>query len=135
MWKYVNMHCLSGSSSNYKRKRKRSDSILWQNPLHTQKIQKSNVTTQKRHQKLQLHNDCELRTVIKGNYSHPTVVVKPVNGILELKWGNNDTWDTRKRKYQKCMWHFYIHCKYFKYFYNAKSLLIMQMQSSLLEHS
>ena len=34
----------------FRRKRKRSDSILWQNPLHRQKKNpKSNVTTQKRY--------------------------------------------------------------------------------------
>ena len=38
--------------------RKRSDSILWQKPLHWQKSPTSNVTTQKRHQKHRLHNDC-----------------------------------------------------------------------------
>ena len=38
-------------------KRKRSDSDLWQKPLHRQKIKKkNNVTT--RHQNLRLHNDC-----------------------------------------------------------------------------
>ena len=36
---------------NKKRKKKRSDSVLWQKPLHRQKNPKSNVTTQKRHQK------------------------------------------------------------------------------------
>ena len=41
-----------------KRTRKRSDSVLWQKPLHPQKNSKSNVTTHKRHQKLRLHNDC-----------------------------------------------------------------------------
>ena len=39
-----------------KRKRKKSDSVLWQKPFHRQKNPKSNVTTQKRHQKLRLHN-------------------------------------------------------------------------------
>ena len=34
----------------FKRKRKRSDSALWQKPLHPQKNPKSNVTTQTRHQ-------------------------------------------------------------------------------------
>ena len=43
-----------------KEKRKRSDSVLWQKPLHPQKLQKSIVKTFKKcHQnKLQLHNDC-----------------------------------------------------------------------------
>ena len=43
-----------------KRKRKRSDSVLWQKPLHPQKNQIGNVTTHKRHQKRRLHNDCGL---------------------------------------------------------------------------
>ena len=34
------------------RKRKRSDSVLWQKPEHLQKNQNSDVTTQKRHQDL-----------------------------------------------------------------------------------
>ena len=34
-----------------KRKRKRSDSVLWQKPLHKQKCQKGKVTTQKTPQK------------------------------------------------------------------------------------
>ena len=41
-----------------KRKRKRSDSVVWQTPLHPQTNPKRYVTTQKRHQKLRLHNDC-----------------------------------------------------------------------------
>ena len=40
------------------RKNKRYDSVLWQKPLHPQKNPKSKVTTQKRQQKLRLHNDC-----------------------------------------------------------------------------
>ena len=40
------------------KKMKRSDSVLLQKPLHPQKNPKSNVTTQKRNQKLRLHNDC-----------------------------------------------------------------------------
>ena len=44
--------------SSLQRKRKRSDSVLWQKPLHPQNNPKSNVTTQKRHQKLWLHNYC-----------------------------------------------------------------------------
>ena len=40
-----------------KRKGERSDSVLWQKPLHPQKNPKSNVTIPKRHQKLRLHND------------------------------------------------------------------------------
>ena len=39
-------------------KRKRSDTVLWQKPPHPQNNPKSNVTTQKRHQKLWLHNYC-----------------------------------------------------------------------------
>ena len=39
-------------------KRRRSDPVLWQNPLYQQKIRKPKDNTHKRHQKLQLHNDC-----------------------------------------------------------------------------
>ena len=38
------------------------------------------MTTHKRHQKLRLHNADQLRTVSLGNDSHPTGVVKLVNG-------------------------------------------------------
>ena len=41
-----------------KRKRKRYDPALWQKPLHPQKTPKSKVTTQKRHHKRGLHDDC-----------------------------------------------------------------------------
>ena len=40
-----------GSIINGKRKRKRSDSVLWQKPLHQQKCQKGKVTTQTTPQK------------------------------------------------------------------------------------
>ena len=70
--------------------------------LHRQKNSKSNVTTQNRHQKLRLHNDCGyVRLLLNavsatrlyngeceptydgqlGNDSHPIGVVKPVYGI------------------------------------------------------
>ena len=41
-----------------KRKRRRSDPVLWQNPLYQQEIRKPKDNTHKRHQKLRLHNDC-----------------------------------------------------------------------------
>ena len=41
----------NANNLDIKRKRKRSDSVLWQKPLHRQKNPKSNVTTHKRHQK------------------------------------------------------------------------------------
>ena len=46
------------TETSVKRKRKRSDSVLWQKPLRPQKTPKSNVTTRKRHHKIWLHNDC-----------------------------------------------------------------------------
>ena len=52
--------CLSSTVlqvSMVKRKRRRSDSVLWQKPLYQQTIRKPKDNT-KRHQKLQLHNDC-----------------------------------------------------------------------------
>ena len=45
-------------STSTKRKRRRSDPVLWQNPLYQQKIRKPKDNTHKRHQKLRLHNDC-----------------------------------------------------------------------------
>ena len=47
-----------GISVDIKRKRRRSDPVLWQNPLYQQKIRKPKDNTHKRHQKLRLHNDC-----------------------------------------------------------------------------
>ena len=55
-------------------------------PLHPQKNTKCKVTTQKRHQKFRLHNDCgptkdgQLEQKKKKKNSHPTGVIKPVNG-------------------------------------------------------
>ena len=43
----------------FKRKRKKSDSVLWKNPYTNSKFQNSKVTTQKRHQNPRLHNDWE----------------------------------------------------------------------------
>ena len=44
--------------SSLKRKRKKLDSSVWQNPLHPQKYPKKQHENSKRHQKLRLHNDC-----------------------------------------------------------------------------
>ena len=41
-----------------KEKRKRSDSVLWQKPLHQQKCQKGKVTTQTTPQKVRLNSGC-----------------------------------------------------------------------------
>ena len=50
----LKVHRLNRSANSQllwiKRKRKRSDSVLWQKPLHRQKNPKSNMTTQNRHQ-------------------------------------------------------------------------------------
>ena len=43
--------CLTGNTTILKTKRRRSDPVLWQMPLHQQKCQKGNVTTQKTPQK------------------------------------------------------------------------------------
>ena len=54
------IHC-PNVGPTYERKRKRSDSVLWQKSLHPQKNKKSNVTTitkKKHHQKLRFHYDC-----------------------------------------------------------------------------
>ena len=46
---YLQVYCVvcSCTDGNYKWKRKRSDSVLWQKPLQQQKNPKSNVTTHK----------------------------------------------------------------------------------------
>ena len=64
-----------------KRKRKRSDSILWQKPLHQQKCQKGKVTTQQHTKKFDYTAVADrLRTVSWSNYSHPTGVVNRFTG-------------------------------------------------------
>ena len=67
------------SFPHMKRKRKTSDSVLWQKPLHPQKNKKSNATTQEHHQRLWQLSDTtianRLRTVSSRNESQPTGVV------------------------------------------------------------
>ena len=61
------------------RKRKGSDSILWQKPLHQQKIQNSKVTIQKRNQKFNYTTIADWRRAVSlSNDIDPTGVVKPV---------------------------------------------------------
>ena len=64
----------------YKRKTKRSDSVLWQKPLHQQKNPKSKVTTKtlpKTSITQRLRTDLG-RSVGVTAASHPTGVVKPI---------------------------------------------------------
>ena len=66
----------------YKRKRTKSDSVTSQKAQHPPINPKSNVTTQKRHQKTSITQ--RLRTELGlswCNDSQLTDVVKPVNGI------------------------------------------------------
>ena len=76
--KFVCTYVYSSHIFLSERKRKRSDSVLWQKPLHRQNV------THKTPPKLRLHNDCGLRTVSWANVSQRTGVVKPVNGIPAL---------------------------------------------------
>ena len=70
------------STAPVQRKRKGSDSVLWQKPLHPLKNPKSNVTTQKMYQNFDYTTITDrLRTVSWGNDSDPTGVVKTVYGI------------------------------------------------------
>ena len=74
--------CVVMSAPLCKRKRKKSNSVLWQKPLYTEKIQKAMW----QHKNATKHFDNttiadRLRTVSWGNDSHPTGVVKPVYGI------------------------------------------------------
>ena len=68
--------------TNRKRKRKRSDSVPWQKPLHQQKCQKGNVTKQTTPQKSSIKQ--RLRTDLGRSVgvtnSHPTGVVNLVYG-------------------------------------------------------
>ena len=62
------------------RKRKRSDSVLWQKPLHPHKIPKSNIITHKQN----ATKNFDYTTIVAvswSNDSHPTGVIKPVYGI------------------------------------------------------
>ena len=63
-------------------KRKRSDSVLWQKPLHQKKCKKGKVTTQTTPQKKFDYTAVadRLRTVIWSNYGYPIGVVDMVYG-------------------------------------------------------
>ena len=64
----------------HKRKRKRSDSALFQSPYAHRKIKKATWQHKKRHQNFHYTTIADwLRTVSWSNSSHPTGVVKPVN--------------------------------------------------------
>ena len=66
-----------------KRKRTRSDSA---SPMTKAPKFNNQLTTQKHHQKLRLHNNCGPTFSMVGwsNNSHPTGVVKPVYGYPTL---------------------------------------------------
>ena len=55
---HIQKNAQSDNFGYMERKRKGSDPVLWQKPLHHRKLQKSKVTTWKRHQNFRLHNDC-----------------------------------------------------------------------------
>ena len=70
VWSVGGCHCIwsghrmsfniCGRETSYcliRRKRRRFDPVLWQNPLYQQKIRKPK-DTHKHHQKFRLHNDC-----------------------------------------------------------------------------
>ena len=62
-----------------KRKRKRPDSALWEEPLHRQKIQKATWQHKNATKNFDYTTIADrLLTVSWGNDSHPTGVVKPV---------------------------------------------------------
>ena len=69
--------------SDNKRKRKRSDSVLWQKPLHRKKNPKKTTWQHKNATKNIDYTTIadRLRAVSWGNDSHQTGVVKPVYGI------------------------------------------------------
>ena len=74
-----------------KRKRKRSDSVIWQTPLYLQKNPKSIVTTQKVTKNFDYTTITDwLRMVSWSNNSHPTGVVKPVSDKTLVR-----TWPVR----------------------------------------
>ena len=63
-------------------KKKKSASVLWQKPLHSQKIPNSNVKTQTCHQNFDYTTIADgLRAVSWSNDSNKAVVVKPEYGI------------------------------------------------------
>ena len=66
-----------------KSKRKGSDSVLWQKPLHPQKNEKATWQHKNAARKFDYTTIADrLRAVGWSNDSHPTGVVKPVYGIL-----------------------------------------------------
>ena len=60
-----------------KTKRRRSDSVLWQKPLHPRNMSKGQWQHKQRHKKVRLNSGMrtDFRTVSWSNYSHPTGVV------------------------------------------------------------
>ena len=78
----VGTKTINNRSIFFKRKRKRSDPVLWRKPLHQQKCQKGKVTTQTIQQKKFDYTAVadRLRTVSWSNYGRPTGVVNLVNG-------------------------------------------------------
>ena len=75
----ITEYTLSYYTKEGKRKRRRSDSVLWQKPLHPPKNPNSNVSAQKSNQNFDYTTIADwLRTVSWSNNSHPTGVVKPV---------------------------------------------------------
>ena len=64
LWKKDNIPGSAESGIQFSWKRKRSDSVLWQKPIHQQKNPKSKFTTQKRHENVDYKTIADrLRTV------------------------------------------------------------------------
>ena len=73
---FIAFTTMSCSRHNTHRKRKRSDSVVWQKPLQTQTNPKRNMTTQKRHKNFDYTTTADrLMTVSWGNDSNQTGVV------------------------------------------------------------
>ena len=69
----------------FKRKRKRSDSVQWQKPLRPQENQPETWQHTNATKKFDYTTIADQLTVVNlGKNSHPTGVVKPVNGIPKL---------------------------------------------------
>ena len=110
------MSCIAGLS----RKRKISDTFLWQKPLHPQKIPKINVTTQKTQQKNfdNITIADRLRMVSVRNSNHPTGVVKPNQGlhllqIYDVPVGYNSHKQLRRRPFDIFFWGGGVGCWHF----------------------
>ena len=71
-------------SGNIKRKRRISDSVLWQSPYTSRNVKRAKWQDKQRHKKFNYTTVADrLRTVSWSNYGHPTGVILQFTQIIE----------------------------------------------------